>query len=228
MKFLSPWALSLIFGLTASFSALAKDDFPDVTEDGLLRVADTELSLVYAKAGVDLSVYNKVLLLDATIAFKKNWQRDQNRSYSFKVSAKDMDRIRAGLAELFKEVFTEKLTEAGYALVTETGEDVLLVRPAIVNLDVLAPETRSTGRGYQLTESAGEMTLYVELYDSVTSDILAKAMDRAADRNRGSFRWQTQGSNRIAAKKILNSWADTLINGLNEAHAAASHSENEE
>ena len=228
MKLVQLWALSPVLGLALRVSVLAADYFPEITEDGLHKMADTDLSLVYAKPDADLSVYDKVLLVDATVAFKKNWKRDQNRSYTFKVSASDMERIKADLAELFKEVFSGKLSEAGYELVTETGEDVLIVRPAIVNLDVNAPDTRSTSRSYQLTDSAGEMTLYVELYDSVTGAILAKALDRQADRRRGNFQWQTKGSNRLAAKRILKSWADTLISALDHAKATAGASENED
>ncbi len=221
-------APSLVVGLLFSASVFSGDDFPEVTEDGLRKISDTELSLVYAKEGVDLSIYDKVWLVDATVAFKKNWKRDQNRSYSFKVNAKDMERIKAGLAELFREVFTENLTEAGHELVTEAADDVLIVRPAILNLDVTAPDTRNTGRGYTLAESAGEMTLYVELYDSVTGDLLVKALDRQADRRSSTFQWQTKSSNRAAAKRMLNSWADTLSTALSTAQSATGGSGEDE
>ena len=221
MNFLSPWTMSLIFGLALSVSALAADDFPEITAEGLHKIKDSELSLVYAKPDVDLSVYDKVWLADATIAFKKNWKRDQNRSYTSKVNTKDMERIKSDLADLFREVFTETLNETGHELVTESGGDVLIVRPAIVNLDVAAPDTRSVGRSYQLTKSAGEMTLYVELYDSVTGDILAKALDRRADRRHSNFQWQTKSSNRAAAKRVLRDWADTLSAALADAQSTA-------
>jgi hypothetical protein len=49
---------------------------------------------------------------------------------------------------------------------------------------------RGPGRGYQFVESAGEMTLYVELYDSITGDMLVKAMDRKGDRRSSSFQFK--------------------------------------
>ena len=128
---------------------------------------------------------------------------------------------------MFNEVFTEKLQEAGHDLTNEVADDVLIVRPAIVNLNVKAPDTRNVGRGYQLTESAGDMTLYVELYDSATGAIIAKAMDLKADRSRGSFQWQTKGSNRVAAKRALGDWADTLVTALSSAQDS-SNSDNED
>ena len=221
-----------VAGLTVSLllspASFAADNYPSVTEEGLEKIKDTGGTLVYAKPDVDLSVYDRVWLVDATVAFKKNWQRDQNRAQPFKVNTRDMDRIKEDLAGLFKEVFTGKLTEGGYQLATETGEDVLVVRPAIVNLDVQAPDVSSASRSYQLVESAGEMTLYVELYDSVTGDMLAKAMDRVKDRERGYFQWQSRASNRSAAKNALNMWADILVVALDEAKSATGESEKEQ
>ena len=211
--------MCLVLGLAFSVSISAADDIPEVTVEGLHLVKDTDLALVYAKPDADLGVYNRVWLVDATVAFKKNWQRDQNRSMPFKVRPQDMERMKFGIAELFREVFTEKLTENGYDLASEAAEDVLIVRPAIVNLDVRAPDVKSATRTYQMAESAGEMSLYVELYDSVTSDILAKAMDRRKDRERGYLEWQGRVRNRAVAKKILNIWADALVGALNEAHS---------
>ena len=141
-----------------------------------------------------------------------------NRSYAFKVKASDMERMKSGLAELFHDVFSEELAEGGYELTEETADDVLLIRPAIINLDVTAPDVQSATRSYQYAESAGEMTLYVELYDAVTGALLAKAMDRKRDRDRGYFQWQSRVTNTSAAKRILKSWAETLREALDEAH----------
>ena len=55
-----------------------------------------------------------------------------------------MERIQDDVATLFREVFTKELTEGGYQLVEEAGEDVLLVKPAIVDLDVVAPDLNSS------------------------------------------------------------------------------------
>jgi hypothetical protein len=213
--------LTAVFGLLMSSVVSAKTEFPDVTEEGLIKLKDTDLSLVYAKQGVDLSIYDKVWLVDATVAFKKNWKRDQNRSYANKVTARDVERIKTGMAELFREVFTETLTNSGHELVGEAGEDVLIVRPAIVNLDVAAPDVRSASRNYQMVESAGEMTLYVELYDSVTGDILVKAMDRKSDRSNMTFQWQTRAGNIADAKRILRPWAERLASALSDAQDTA-------
>jgi len=93
-----------------------------------------------------------------------------------------------------------------------------LILPAIVNLDITAPETSGSGRTNSYVRSAGEMTLYLELYDSVTGDIIAKAVDRQVDReNNQMYTWANSSTNKAAADRILNGWADILIAALNDA-----------
>jgi hypothetical protein len=130
-----------------------------------------------------------------------------------------MEKIKKALAEEFDGVFREALEKGGYKVVDENADDVLLVRPAIINLDVNAPDTPRAGMSRTYTSSAGEMTLYIELYDSVTGDLLAKALDRRVDNAGGSgyYTWTNSVTNRSAGRRILNGWAAILLDALNEA-----------
>jgi len=207
--------------LVANGLFAASDKLPEVTIDGLHHMSDTELAIVYAKPDIDLGQYKRFFLTDTLVAFKKNWRRDQTMTGSrIRISTSDMEKIKTELAALFREVFTETLVEGGYELATERADDVLIIKPAIINLDVQAPDTMSASRSRTYSESAGEMTLYVELYDSVTDDLLAKALDRQFDRDTGYFQWQNSVTNRAAANRILKQWANVLKEGLDEARSA--------
>jgi hypothetical protein len=196
----------------------SKTEVPEYTVEGLKLVPNTkDIALVWAEPGANLAQYDRVYLVDPYVAFKKNWQRDQNRSSTTRISTADMDRIKNSVKELFMAVFTEELEKGGYTLATERAEDVLLVKPAIIDLDVNAPDVRSAGRSSSFTTSAGSMTLYMELYDSETDDLLAKAMDAKADRDTGYMQWQTSVANRSAAKKMMQPWAEALRKGLDRA-----------
>lgn len=209
-------ALTLTAGLSAS--ALASDAPPEFTEEGLQLVENSQWGLVYVEPGATLEPYSKVQLLDTYVAFRKNWQRDHNRQGVNRVTTNDMDRIKERLATQFREVFTEVLEEAGYPVVTEAGEDVLLLRPAIINLDVNAPDANTAGRSRTFAESAGEMTIYLEIYDSVTGHLMAKGLDRQADRRNGFMQWQSRVQNTQAAKTILRGWAESIVQALDKAH----------
>lgn len=223
MKSFKLSALPIAVALTAlsTVALAAKQELPDVTEDGLHRIPDSKLAVVYAEPGADLAQYQRVKLLEAYVAFKKNWERNQrSRSANpLSVTSRDIERIKTDLAKEFHQVFETTLVDGGYQVVDESGEDVLLIRPAIINLDVTAPDTMSAGRSQSYTQSAGEMTLYIELYDSITGDLIAKAMDRKVDNpNRaGYYTWANRATNKAAADRILKGWANILLDALNEA-----------
>jgi hypothetical protein len=207
-----------------SLSSLAKEqEWPEITEDGLQRVHDARLAVVYITPGADLGVYGKVMISEPSVAFKKNWDRDMRSRSASKLSTSsrvNTTKIRKDLAQEFETVFTDKLSSGGYDVVTEAGDDVLLISPAIVNLDINAPQTSGAGRTNQYVRSAGEMTLYLELYDSVTGDLIAKALDRQVDREHNEvMTWANSSTNKAAAERILNGWADILLEALNEAKA---------
>ena len=208
--------LALIAAPAATF-AKNKNELPEYTVEGLKLVPDTrDIAAVWAEPGANLSQYNRVYLVEPYVAFKKNWQRDQNRG-TVKVRTSDMDRIKINVKELFMEVFSEELENGGYTLANERAEDVLIVKPAIIDLDVNAPDIMAAGRSTTYARSAGSMTLYLELYDSETDDLLAKALDPKADRDSGFMQWQTGPANRAAAKRMMKPWAEALRKGLDKA-----------
>ena len=212
--------LTVIFALATISPASAKKSLPAVNDEGMELVKDSDLAVVYADPGADLSIYNRIWLQDATVAFKKNWQRDQNRGNRLKVRTEDMERIQEDVATLFREVFTEELLDGGYELAEEIGDDVLLVKPAIVDLDVIAPDIQRAGRTFSYSESAGEMTLNLELFDSLTGDKIAKATDRQRDYRHGYVEWRTSVSNRSDARRMMTSWAKALRSAMDEARSA--------
>jgi hypothetical protein len=206
-------------GLSYSSAVLGADPPPDVTADGLHLRKSTKSTLVYVKPGATFGKYDKVAILDCLVEFDKNWQRDYNSGATTRVSDSDMDRMKKSLADEFKKVFTKELTKGGYQVVDSGAPDVLILRPAIVNLRVTAPDLMTPGINMTVTRSAGSMTLYLELWDSVSNTILARAMDAKADQGMGG-QVSSSVSNTAAASTILRGWADTLRDRLDAARAA--------
>jgi hypothetical protein len=163
------------------------------------------------------------MILDAHVAFRKGWIRDKNRSSVHRITGKDVERIKGDVAELFHETFVEVLSaKGGYPVVSAAGDDVLLLRPAIIDLDVTAPDVPTAHRSYNFAASAGAATLYLELYDSVSGEILARAVDRkAANRPGDIMRWANKASNRAEGKKVIAKWARLLRARLDELHGTS-------
>ena len=207
-------------GLAFVAPVLADDEPLQLDLDGLQLVEKDRNGEVYADPDVDWSVYSAIVLEDTTVAFKRNWKRDQNRYQPFKVSNADVERIKTDLAELFREVFSVELTkDDGYTLTDASGPNVLVIQPAIVDLDVYAPDTNTTYISKQYTDQAGEMTLKLAIYDSVTGDLLATARDRREAPYRGYMQWTNSVTNRSDAKRMLTQWADALRDRLDQARA---------
>lgn len=198
--------------LLASAALSAAEPAPAVSADGLQLVKQTKERLVYRKPGASFAKYQRVGILDCYVEFQKNWQENYNRSASpdARVSDADVQRIKTALADEFKRVFTEELQKnGGYQVVDVAAPDVLLLRPALVNVAVTAPDVQSANVRAIVVRSAGQATLFLELYDSATSTILARVMDaRADDQPIGQI--ANRATNTAAANAVLTSWAVEL------------------
>ena len=204
------------------FAVLAESEPPDVSLDGLELVEKDRRGEIYADPGVDWSVYDEIQLDRATVSFRKNWQRDQNRDRLSNVKASDMERIKNNLADMFDEVFTEELTGKGdYKLASESADNVMRIKPQIVDLDVYAPDTKSPGMTRSYTQQAGRMTLKLEIYDAVTGDLIATASDRRESPSKSYYQWTTSTSNQADARRMLRTWAKDLRKRLDEARSTS-------
>lgn len=211
-------AMIVALNLAATTTVLAQEGDEEISFDGLERVEDSGVAMAYIDPEADFSAFERVVILEPFVAFRSNWQRDQNRSRSRNIRASDMERIKADVASLFKEVFTERLeADGGFEVVVAADYDVLLLRPAIIDLDITAPDVRTAGRSRTFTASTGAATLYLELFDSVSGKIIGRAADRqAARRAGGNVSWSSRVTNTAEARRMFGRWADRLREFLDE------------
>ena len=207
--------LSLLTTLLTLGCASTSETVPTTTPDGLDLVRSDKHSAVYVKPEAQLDIYNEFAIVPCEVAFRKNWQRDYNsshRSSGQQIKERDIDRIKRELGEECTTFFTDALSEEpSYNLVTEwqQGQDVLLVRPNIVNLNITSPDVSSPSMTRSYSASAGSMTLYLELIDAETSEVLVRAYDSKADPD--SFvNYANKITNRQAADRMLKNWATRL------------------
>lgn len=218
------FAICLLLGLSTTAFA-KKQDLPESTPEGLELVRNSDLTAVYVRPGASLEAYSKVYLLDAYVAFAKNWQRDFNRdsrSLSHRISDSQMEDIKTKVSAEFGKVFTERLQEAGYEIAEGAGPDVMVVRPAIINLAITAPDLKTPDMSQSFVREAGSLSLYAELYDSVTSDKFAQILDNEVAGDYGFAQRASSVSNKAALDQVLRRWADLLVKRLDEAHSAGS------
>lgn len=217
IRFLAPAVLALFLSLPVCAGTP-----PETTIDGLQRVPDAQVGLLYVKPGASLAPYTRIYLLDPQVSFVADYKRRMNERLhqAARVTDADMQAMKADLARLFREEFTQELqNNGGYVLVDGVADDVLALRPAIIDLDVLAPELKPNLRS--AIPSVGEMTLYLELIDSVSGDTLAKALDQQIDRTRVNTALRNSDRNEKAFRSMLREWAVLMRKALDEAHRVA-------
>jgi hypothetical protein len=187
--------------------------------ENLQPLQDSEAALVEIDPRADFSVYRRVALLDTHVAFRSGWERDQKRPGSrIGISKSEVQKIKSDVAALFTEVFSEVLSaDGGYEIVTESGDDVLLLRPSIIDLDISVPDMSSSYASRTYANQTGSATLYIELFDSVSGQILGRAADRQTVRRPDTrFTWNNTASNRSDAAKLFETWAQALRDFLDE------------
>jgi hypothetical protein len=206
---------------TPSLITVGLADTPPAEWDGLVRVQNRRLDHFYLLPDVSFAGYTRVRIDRAEVEFDRDWKRNPGgRATRGRVTPREMENIKTSIADEFNRVFSETLTRAGYKVVDEDGEDVLRVLPAVVNLSVTAPST-SSGQQRAYVRSSGHMTLVLELRDSVTGQLLARAVDTAQARNSG-FELATPLTNMRDTRRVLQTWADVLLAGLEDAEGRQS------
>ena len=214
--------LCLALGVAGFPAFAAKDAPPQVSEDGLHLVKQTKTRLVYKKPDATFSQYKRVAIIDCTVEFSKDWLKNYNSSQrdpARRISQSDLDRAKADLASQFKKIFTDELaTKGGYQISENAAPDVLVLRPALVNIQVSAPDLMTPGRSVTFVQESGQMTLYLELWDSATNTILARVMDaRGSNDYNGMGQRSTSVSNKAAADQMMRVWAKELRERLDVA-----------
>ncbi|MFT4615515.1 MAG: hypothetical protein ACI9NT_002669 [Bacteroidia bacterium] len=197
------------------------DDAPEISFDGLHLRGDSKAAIAYVKPDADFSGYDSFMMLDAYVAFKKNWER-RTKVAGRRISNKDVERIKTEAAALLHETFRQELDDnGGYQFVEQSGDSVLILRPALIDMDITAPDVKVAGRVNSYVASAGSATLFLELYDSVSGEILARLVDRRNAQQYGTAMWANKTTNRNEAKKMFRRWATQLRSGLDEIRAEA-------
>ena len=122
------------------------------------------------------------------------------------MSESDAEKIKQRISDEFKKVLTEELEKAGYEVadynIKLAEDDILALRPAIIDLVVTVPDDGLSGMSHTYAGDSGGMTLYLEFYDSVSSSILGRIIDRKESNRR---------ANKAEADRMFKTWTVALI-----------------
>ena len=153
----------------------------EVTADGLYRMDNSLVALAWMKPDVDLRGYTAIMIDPVTVAYQRDPQ-GRTRSLgpgdprgNFALTPTQMENLKS----YFGEAVTEALSGDGaYRIVDAPGPDVLRITAELIDLIVRIPTQTTSARGGMAVRSYGEVTIVLEVRDSQSGEILARAADR--------------------------------------------------
>jgi hypothetical protein len=214
-------AFALLYGVNG-FGApkqprIATGDDEEITHDGLYRVDKSVADAVWVKPDLDLTPYTKIMIAPAGVAYRKldpvsTFQAD--RESEFPVQEEN----KARFEQILKEEFTEELEKLErYEIVTEPGPDVLILVGGVIDVVSFVPpdlDSAKYGRGGVYLDSVGSAVLVVEVRDSQSGEVLARAADGRAAESPFAFEANTV-TVWSEVRRLAQYWANLLVDRLN-------------
>lgn len=199
-------------GCASSDPVVDTSETAETSFDGLYPVKGGTADAAWARPDVDLSAYSKIKLQGVGIEYRPGGET--GRSFKAHQSASHYaltDEQKRRLESMLVEVFTEELARSEhFELVDEAGPDVLLVKGGLLDVVSYVPP-EPVGRSDVYISRVGEATLVLEIRDSESEAILARAIDRRVAEDRtGNLTRSNRASNTFEVRSVFRSWARTL------------------
>lgn len=203
-------SLALIAGCATPVPTVDTSPEAQATFDGLYEVKGSRADQAWARRDFDISPYSKIMLQSAGIEYRPGGKRGRSVSSSSGGPYEVTEDQKARLREVVREKFLEELSKSKhFTLVDEPGPDVLLIRGAVLDVVSFVPPEPS-GRSDIYIREVGEATLVLELRDSITEAILARAVDRRAAERAGDFQKSSRVTNTAEVRRLAGTWARLL------------------
>ncbi len=218
MKSLMLFMLSLlIVACTSAPPALQTGPDAEYTVDGLVRVDNSRFRQAWADPEIDFSRYKKVMPGGARFEFRAVSKTGGRAALSrgsqrgFWIS----DANRAKLVDTVSAVFNEELSKAqGWEAAEEAGPDVLVLRGALLDIVSFVPP-EMIGQSQIYLSSVGAATLVIEGIDSMSGEVVFRAVDRRSTNSTGRASTVTTWSE---VRRVARRWAMILREGLESIH----------
>ena len=181
----------------------------EVNIEGLQPVSARNFEAAFVRPGVRFADYKKLMVEELELAFRTP-DREQNQ---FALGEDQKTRFRAAMATAFGEELGKLET---VEIVTAPGPDVLALHVRVQDIVARAPGRRvgGAGRAGFAMETAGDMTLVMELRDSQSDEILLRVFDRRTVEGAAMLSGDGVISTWEGVDRIVARWASRSREGL--------------
>ncbi len=207
----------VLLGGCASEPTIDMTPEAEVTFDGLHEIKNSRADVAWARPDSDISQYSKIKLAGAGISYRPGG--DTRRLYSptnvkdhFALTEDQKERLEALVADEFRK---ELAKSEHFELVDEVGPDVLLITGALIDVVSFVPP-QAAGRVDVYLSRVGEATLVLEIADSMTETVLARAIDRRAAEQGVVMTKSSRPLNTSEVRRMISRWASRLRESLDE------------
>ena len=216
--FLACVATVAFAGCTTSTPTVDTTAEDERTFDGLYPVRGGRADVAWARPDVDLTQYSKVMLEGVGVEYRPGGE--SGRSYIARTSQSHYEvteEQKARFEETMRDAFVEELARSEkFTIVNEPGPDVLLIRGALLDVVSFVPPDPVGARSNIYLSRVGEATIVLELRDSITEAILARAIDRRAAERAVGMSQSNRVQNKAEVRRVAQIWARMLRERLDD------------
>jgi hypothetical protein len=189
---------------------------------GLVLVPAKSVDYLYLRPQADFRPYTAIVLDPPEVSFRKGWQKNMNKSRPGlkRVSDAEVRRVIDQAQGKLRSTFERSFQQSGLQIVPAPAGNALRVFVGIANVAVEAPEMR--GRASSYSNSAGRAVLVVEVRDSLSGELLGRAVDHgyAGDSLTGAT-WRSSISNWADFQHLFDEWGAISSKGLGRLIASS-------
>ena len=217
MKFCSLIILAVVFtGCSSAPPTIQTGADAEVSFDGLHKIDNARFANAWADPAIDFTRYSKVLPGGAEFQFRV--VEKTSRTTTARSSADEYwisDANREKLVEETSLIFAEELQNSERFEVTDSrGEDVIIIRGALHDIVSNVPPDQM-GRGEIYLSSVGEITIVIEVLDSMSNKVIFRGVERRAAQQSGGMAIRANSvSTWSEVRQLLKRWATTVRQGL--------------
>ncbi len=192
----------------------------ETTFDGLVRVDNARFAGAWVDPDVDLKQYTKIIPGGAEFEFRNVQKMSTSaarRSNENEFWISDTNKQR--LIDTVTEVFTEELQKSeSFTVTDEPAPDALIIIGGLHDIVSQVPP-KDVGRSEVWLRSVGEATLVIELRDSLSNEVVYRAVERRAAENVGNQMIRANTATTWAeVRRWASRWAVRLREGLDSVH----------
>ena len=215
------FAIILLAGCSSAPPTIQEGPNAEVSFDGLHAIDNSVFAMAWADPEIDFSRYSKIIPGNATLEFRAvrrnaGTTRARSSQNEFYIEQSARDELEAIASEIFNE---EVSSSTRFTVTDAPGQDVLFIRGALTDIVSNVPP-QTAGRSEVFLSSVGEITLIIEVVDSMSGEVIFRAVERRALDRQGQAMRSSSVNSRSEVRRLMRRWATTLREGLDSIPAS--------